>query len=77
MLRWVTWCFEKLRLVTRLSPAASWPRTGKALTESSTLSETGLIRWQQWRGECCRELGTSQTCRSFTHNISVKRPDLY
>ncbi|RRT31902.1 hypothetical protein B296_00057827, partial [Ensete ventricosum] len=30
-----------------------------ALTGSSTLSEMGLIRWRQWRGESCRELCTS------------------
>ncbi|RZR99874.1 hypothetical protein BHM03_00029500 [Ensete ventricosum] len=29
----------------------------RGLTELSKLSETRLIRWQQWRGECCRELG--------------------
>ncbi|RRT31318.1 hypothetical protein B296_00055279 [Ensete ventricosum] len=32
------------------------------------LSETGLIRWEQWRGRCCRELGTSQTYKNFTHD---------
>ncbi|RWW37866.1 hypothetical protein BHE74_00056976 [Ensete ventricosum] len=53
MLRWATWCFEKPRSVTRLDPAGSWLQTGRALTESSKLSEIGLIRWQQWRGECC------------------------
>ncbi|RRT82406.1 hypothetical protein B296_00014450 [Ensete ventricosum] len=59
---------------------------------SLMLSETGIIHWQQWRGGCCRELGTSQTYENFTHDkiskttrlvsirsttISVKRPDLY
>ncbi|RWW41833.1 hypothetical protein BHE74_00052657, partial [Ensete ventricosum] len=46
----------------------------KGLTESSKSSEKGLIHWQQWRGECYRELGTFQIYENFTHNMERCAP---
>ncbi|RZR96239.1 hypothetical protein BHM03_00025210, partial [Ensete ventricosum] len=59
----------KAEVATRLGPVGSWLRTGRVLTESSKLSEKGLIHWQQWRDEYYRELGTFQIYKKFTHNM--------
>ncbi|RZR91126.1 hypothetical protein BHM03_00019185 [Ensete ventricosum] len=38
------------------------------------LSEKGLTHWQQWRGECYRELGTFQIYKNFTYNMKRCAP---